>query len=371
MELCKYLSMRKYTERHPFVFMTSLSAAIAGAVLAMGVQAAPSAVMDTDGDVITIRAGHPSLAKWRLADKPKDPSDNPTTLEKVVLGKHLYFDPRLSGNGTVSCATCHNPSLGYADGLGRAVGMNGAMGQRSSPTIINSGYNSLQMWDGSKKSLEAQAVGPMEASNEMATDFEQMLRFIYSNKGYVYLFNQAFPDQPVTLDNMAKAIAAYERTVISNDSPFDRWVKGDPEAMTPAQINGFALFIDPNKGNCAVCHSGGNFTDSSFHNLGLKPTDDKPDVGRYHIKKVKTMQGAFKTPTVREVTRTAPYMHDGSIETLMEVVEHYVKGGEVKDNLSPLMKPLTLTEKEKQDLVVFMEALSGPFIVETFPDLPK
>jgi cytochrome c peroxidase len=344
----------------------------ASLLIAQPAFSAVTKVMDADGQEITIQAGHPSLSKWVLADKPQDPADNPSTAEKITLGKHLYFDPRLSGNGTVSCATCHNPSLGWADGLGIAVGINGAAGSRSSPTVMNSGYNLLQMWDGRKKSLEDQASGPMEAKNEMATDWAIALPFLSKNAGYVALFNKAFPNQPISLENMVKAIAAYERTIVSNQSPFDRWIKGEATAMTPEQINGFALFIDPNKGNCSVCHSGPNFTDSSFHNLGLKQfSSETPDVGRYHIKKVQKMNGAFKTPTVREVTETAPYMHDGSIATLTEVVEHYVKGGEIKENLSPLMKPLTLTAQEKADLVAFMQALSGPHQAETFPDLPK
>lgn len=340
------------------------------AMLSLSAYAEVLKITDAEGELVTIKAGDPSLAKWKLADKPKDPVDNPSTKEKLELGKHLYFDPRLSGNGSVSCATCHNPSLGYADSLGRAIGINGQVGGRSSPTIINTGYNTIQMWDGRKKSLEDQASGPMAASNEMASNFDAMLKSVSANKGYVELFNKAFPNEPINVDNMTKAISVYERTVISNNSPFDRWIKGDDKAMTPSQVNGFALFVDPNKGNCQVCHSGANFTDNGFHNLGVGATENT-DVGRYHIKKVKIMSGAFKTPTVREIARTAPYMHDGSLTTLADVVEHYVKVDGKKEGLSPNLKPIVLTEQEKKDLVAFMEALSSPYKAETFPDLPK
>jgi cytochrome c peroxidase len=329
-------------------------------------------VKDTDGQEITLEAGHPSLAKWILPDIVPEPADNPTTAEKVTLGKHLYFDPRLSRNGTVSCATCHNPSLGWADGVGVAVGVNGLLGKRSSPTIINTGYNTIHMWDGRKKSLEDQASGPMEASNEMASDFEAVYKFLNNNRKYKAMFEAAFPGSPIDKDTMAKALASFERTVVSNNSRFDRWIKGDATALKPQEINGFRLFIDPNKGNCSVCHSGANFTDNGFHNLGLKQFGgSEPDVGRYHLKKVKTMNGAFKTPTIREITQTAPYMHDGSIRNLRGVVEHYVKGGEVRENLSPNMKPLDITKQEQDDLIAFMRALTSPYKPVSFPNLPK
>jgi len=334
--------------------------------------ASPVTVTDAEGQVVTLEAGHASLSKWILPDTPPTPADNPMTAEKIALGKNLYFDPRLSRNGSISCATCHNPSLGWSDAEAKAIGIDGQVAGRSSPTVINTGYNTIHMWDGRKKSLEDQATGPMEASSEMATDFDAMMKFLNNNRGYKAQFEQAFPGEVISKDTVAKAIASFERTVVSNTSAFDRWIKGDAKAMNEQQINGFLTFIDPNKGNCSVCHSGANFTDNGFHNLGLKQFGNKDaDIGRFHLKKVKTMNGAFKTPTIRDITQTAPYMHDGSLKSLRAVVEHYVRGGDVKENLSPNMKPLTITKQEQDDLIAFMKALTSPYKPVTFPNLPK
>lgn len=171
---------------------------------------------------------------------------------------------------------------------------------------------------------------------------------------------------------MSKAIATYERTIVSKDSRFDRWVAGDKAALTPEEVRGFAVFIDPNKGNCSVCHSGANFTDNGFHNLGLPSWGDaNPDVGRFAHKPIGKMKGAFKTPTVREAASTAPYFHDGSAETLEQLIEHYNKGGVVKTNLSPNMKELNLSAEDKAALVAFMRALSSPVAQVQLPSLPN
>jgi cytochrome c peroxidase len=240
---------------------------------------------------------------------------------------------------------------------------------RASPTVLNTAYNSIQMWDGRKKSLEDQAMGPMEANVEMNMDIGKLFKWLNGNEGYKQLFAKAYPGEAIDANTVSKAIATFERTAISNNSPFDRWVKGDSKAMTAQQIDGFKLFNG--KANCAACHSGPNFTDNGFHNLGLASWGAaEPDMGRFAQKPVKAMKGAFKTPTVREAARTAPYFHDGSAATLMEVVEHYNKGGEVITNLSPNMKPLNLSQAEKEALVAFMEALSSPFIQVSLPELP-
>lgn len=176
----------------------------------------------------------------------------------------------------------------------------------------------------------------------------------------------------MTDETLAKAIASFERTVISNDTPFDRWAKGDKSAMSASAVNGFDLFMNPDKGNCAVCHSGPNFTDDGFHNIGLESYgQENPDMGRYAIKPIRILKGAFKTPTLREIGVTAPYFHDGSANTLDEVVEHYAKGGVVKTDLSPNMKALGLSETEKADIVAFLEALTSEEKPFELPVLPK
>lgn len=300
----------------------------------------------------------------------QEPADNPTTPAKVELGYKLFFDPRLSGNGTVSCATCHNPALGWSDGLRTGIGINGTVLPRGTPTIVNTGYNTQFMWDGRKKSLEDQALGPMQASAEMSTDFDAAIRMLRSSSGYRHMFAQAFPGEAIDSGTLAKAIAAYERSVVSTDSRFDRWLAGDRKAITMQEWRGYQVFVDPQRGNCAVCHSGGNFTDNGFHNLGIAKAEDKRDDGRYHVRPIRSMRGAFKTPTLRDVASTAPYFHDGSAATLMDVVEHYNRGGDDRSNISPEIRPLNLSRQDKEDLVAFMQALSGRSVPVAIPTLP-
>lgn len=331
----------------------------------------PSAVTDTDGQVITLQAGHPSLQKWLLPASPPAPEDNHPNAARVELGKALFFDPRLSGDGNMSCGSCHSPLRGWSDGLGTGRGAKSMVLDRASPTVINTAYNSIQMWDGRKKTLEDQAMGPMEASVEMNADIERVFKWLNGSSGYRSMFAKAYPGQSIDAATLSKAIASFERTVISNDAPFDRWVKGDAGAMTAQQVRGFALFIDGKKGNCTACHSGPNFTDNGFHNLGLAShAREKPDLGRYAQKPLPSLRGAFKTPTVREAANTAPYFHDGSAATLRDVVKHYASGGTVKQDLSPNMRPLNLNEQEVDELVAFMQALSTPPRPFTLPVLP-
>ncbi len=319
---------------------------------------------------IVYKAGDPSLKPFILGEVPY-PKGNKPTPARIKLGKKLFFDPRLSGDGNMSCATCHNPMLGWSDGLPTAKGHKSKVLGRASPVVTNAAYNPVQMWDGREPSIDSQATGPMKNPNEMHTDIPAMLAFINATPEYKKAFANAYPGEELTLDLVGKAIASFERTVISNDSPFDRWVKGDAKAMTKQQIRGFKLFMTPEKGNCALCHSGPNFTDSSFHNLGLASFGKKnPDLGRYKQRPLGIMKGAFKTPTIRDITLSAPYFHDGSAKTLMEVVDHYVKGGVVKTNLSPLMIKAKLNNQEQKDLVAFMEALTTepkPFDLPILP----
>jgi cytochrome c peroxidase len=340
--------------------MSKLASFVAAVLFSTGLQAADNQFV--------FKAGHPSLKVFSLGEMPH-PTDNQPNQDRIKLGAALFFDPRLSGDGNMSCATCHNPGLGWSDGLPTARGANSMVLGRATPTIFNSGYNSIQMWDGRKRSLEHQAISPMLSKEEMNMDMEKLYQFLNNNHGYREKFEKAYPGEGINDSTVSKALAVFQRTVVSKNAPFDRWVAGDAKALTAQQIEGFKVFVG--KANCIACHSEGNFTDNGFHNLGLKAFGKAtPDLGRYHIRPVNAMKGAFKTPTVREVTRTAPYFHDGSAQTLMEVVEHYDRGGEVTTNLSPNMKPLNLTQAEKEALVAFMESLSSPYQAFPIPELP-
>jgi cytochrome c peroxidase len=302
---------------------------------------------------------------WRKPEQVPTPPDNALTPERVALGKTLFFDPRLSSSNWISCASCHNPGFGWSDGLPTARGDGMKSLPRNSPTIVNTAFNPIQMWDGRKPTLEAQALGPMESGSEMNQDPAEVAAELGAIPAYVEMFEKAYPGEGITPKTLAKAIASFERTVVSGDAPFDRWRRGELHAMSEDARQGFALFTG--KANCAACHSGWNFTDNSFHNLGLASGDP----GRYAVKPLKTMQGAFKTPTLREIAFTAPYMHNGSYATLREVIDHYDRGGDQRDNLSPEMKPLGLSEAEKAQLEAFMLALSSEMPPVELPILPQ
>lgn len=340
-------------------------------------------VVDSDGETVTLEAGHPSLKKWLLPDSPPAPADNPWTQAKAELGKKLFFDPRMSGTGQVTCVSCHLPERGWEDGLPTAVRYGGKVMKVASPTIVNIAYNGIFMWDGRLPTLDKQAFVGQGIKADINAGAEERgiqegahIERLKAVKGYQTEFAKAFPDLPanqrITRETIAKAIASFERTVVSNTSPFDRWVKGDKSALTDSQVNGFMVFVG--KGNCATCHSAPNFTDDGFHNLGLKSYAD-PDhhKGRMAQKpKPAKTDGAFKTPTLRDIAQRAPHFHDGSAKTLLDVVEHYDRGGDVKTNLSANMKSsLGLTADEKKDLVAFMEALSSPQKPFVYPVLPE
>lgn len=297
------------------------------------------------------------------------PADNKMTRARIALGKTLFFDPRLSGSRWISCATCHNPALGWSDGLSTALGHGMVKLRRASPTLVNVAYGRIFMWDGRKATLEEQALGPIQSKDEMNMDMSVMLDRISAIPAYGEMLKHAYPGERISADVVAKALASYERTIISKNTPFDRWRQGDTGAVSASAKRGFELFLD--KAGCSACHQGFNFTDDGFHNIGLKtPEGMAADEGRYEQRQVKSMMGAFKTPTLREVALTAPYMHNGVYQTLEEVVEHYDRGGDVQDNLDPNISPLHLTAKEKADLVELMKSLSKPVFV-ALPHLPQ
>jgi cytochrome c peroxidase len=285
------------------------------------------------------------------------PKDNPYSPEKAELGRFLYFDTRLSADGTVSCATCHNPDFGFSDGKPVSTGIKGQKGGRNSPTVLNRAYSQHQFWDGRAASLEEQAKGPMANPIEMGHTLDGVVARLRSIPGYVALFEKAFGTRDFDIDHVAKAIATFERTILSGNSPYDRYKAGDKKALTKSQIRGMDVYFK--KAKCDQCHEGINFTTNAYHNLGVGMDKPNPDVGRYEVTKDPKDWGAFKTPTLRDLTRTAPYMHDGSLATIEDVVAFYNKGGEWNKNLDERMKPLRLSNQEFDDLVAFLKALDG------------
>lgn len=297
------------------------------------------------------------------------PSSNLNYTAKIELGKQLYFDGRLSKNNAISCAFCHNPGTGFADPRQTSIGVGGGVGGRQSPTVYNTGLNHVQFWDGRARSLEEQAIGPIHNPVEMAETHEHVVAKLGKIKGYQQQFRAVFGTD-VNLQGIAEAIAAYERTVLSTNSAFDKYVLGAQKAMDEAAVRGLALF--KGKARCILCHNGPNFTDNQFHNLGVPQVGPmKEDLGRFVVSRAEKDRGAFKTPTLRSITETAPYMHDGAFKTLEEVVEFMDQGGGSNPNLSPLVKPLNLTAEEKSDLVAFLKALAGEPIPFSMPKLPK
>jgi cytochrome c peroxidase len=297
------------------------------------------------------------------------PASNVNYAAKVSLGKQLYFDGRLSKNNAISCAFCHNPMTGFADPNQTSVGVGGQRGGRQSPTVYNTAFNLFQFWDGRAGSLEEQAIGPIHNPVEMAETHDNVVPKIGKIKGYQELFQKVF-GTGVSLQGIAEAIAAFERTIISTNSAFDKFVLGDPQAMSEDAQRGMAVF--KGKGRCILCHNGSNFTDNHFHNTGVPQVGPmKEDLGRYEVTRRGADKGAFKTPTLRSITETAPYMHDGAFKTLEEVVDFYDKGGNANPNMDTRLKPLGLSPEEKTGLTAFLKALTGEPIPFEFPKLPE
>lgn len=325
------------------------------------------------GLMVAVSAGFSAvLAGGRDAEPPEPPlglppiiwpDENPYTPEKRELGWLLYFDTRLSADKTVSCASCHSPEKAFTDRAPVSTGIKGQKGGRSAPTVINRAYSLAQFWDGRAATLEDQAKGPIANPIEMTTApdaaaaHKACVDCLRAIPGYVQRFEKVFGTKDFTIDHVAMAIATFERTVLSGNSPFDKYKAGDKKAMTDAQVRGMDVFFK--KAACDACHIGFNFTDGSYENVGIGMDQLKPDLGRHLVTKKEEDKGAFKTPTLREIEHTAPYMHDGSLKTLEDVVEHYDKGGIKNPFLNPRMKALKLTKEDKSDLVSFLKALSG------------
>ncbi len=301
------------------------------------------------------------------------PSDNPPTVETIALGRRLYYDPALSVDGTISCSSCHRPDAGFADPDQFSSGVGGKKGGRQAPSVINAAYYTTQFWDGREPSLEAQALGPIANPIEMAHTLDALEEQLNADAGYVDQFEKAFGPGGVTRDRLKKAIASFERTVLSGNSPFDRFLYGgEAGALSEEAKRGLEVFRNPEKGNCAVCHTLEDdqalFSDSKFHNLGVGANLDGTlaDEGRFAVTNKDEDRGAFKTPTLRNIAQTAPYMHDGSLKTLKEVIDFYVGAGNSNDWLDKDLKELDhLTGQERTDLEAFLNALTAEMPAET------
>lgn len=286
-----------------------------------------------------------------------EPAGNPTKSEKVRLGQRLFRERLLSRDGSIACADCHQPKRAFTDGQAKAVGVHGRQGSRSVPTLINRAWGEAFFWDGRIQTLEEQVLQPILAKSEMDLTLEAAVERLQQKRRYRKAFRKTFDEEPNT-DNLARALAAYVRTIQAGDSAYDRYLFGDREALSEQQLAGLKIFRG--KGNCILCHSGPTLSDEDFHNTGVAWREGEfQDLGCALVTEQETDRGKFKTPTLREVPRTAPYMHDGSLATLEDVVQFYSDGGRVNPNRDAVLRRLDLTKQEQAELVAFLKALSG------------
>lgn len=308
----------------------------------------------------------PQRLEWGRAENgfeapPPIPADNPMTEQKVALGRKLFFDPILSEDGTVACASCHQPDHGFASPDPKAIGIGGREGKRNAPSILNRAYGTAFLWDGAATSLEQQALVPIDHPDEFGSIAEAVLTRLRDHETYPQLFAEAFGDasvqgDTVSIERLSKAIACFERTLVYGNTKVDRFRAAEYNALTKEARQGMWIF--ESAGGCWKCHGGENFTDDEFHNTGVDYGNPDRDLGRMTVTGDEADRHKFKTPSLRGVPLTAPYMHNGSMKTLREVVEFYNKGGSPEDpGLDPDLKPLNLNEREVDHLVAFLEAL--------------
>lgn len=356
------MPVRRARRARPAVVLGALALVGFGTATALGGSSgdpAPSAgtVAQTDAAA--------SRARYRRPDAIPFPAANPYSDAKARLGHALFFDPRLSGSGAMSCASCHNPTLGWEDGMPTGRGEAANTLGRSTPTVLNVAWAEPLMWDGRAESLEHQALGPIQATEEMNLPVPVLVARLSAVPGYRRMFRDAFGREEVTPEGIAAALATFQRTIVSNLAPFDRWAVGDEGAVGEDAKRGFALFNG--RANCAACHSGWRFTDDGFHDIGLR----SQDVGRgAHLPDLPAMRHAFKTPTLRNIASRNPYMHDGSARTLRDAVLHYDTGYVERPSLSPEMRRIGLTPREVDDLVAFLRSLSSEDDPVLAPVLP-
>lgn len=312
------------------------------------------------------------------------PASNPYSDEKMNLGKMLFFDPRLSGSGQISCANCHNPELGWTDNLTRSFGHDRQTGGRNAMTILNVGYATSLFWDGRAASLEAQSTMPIQDQKEMKAHLAVAVENIAKIEGYKTFFDKAFADKKINVENIQMAIATFERTIVSPPSKFDKFISGQSDVFTDQEVEGLHLYRT--KANCISCHNTPYFSDNQFHNDGQTLFGTKnEDLGRYNFSKNKSDIGKFRTPTLRETARTGPWMHHGHFPSILDVVELYNLGNpsprqnKYKDSdredlagvSSPILRKLNLSKVEVKALVAFVETLATPTRRMKMPDLPK
>ena len=286
------------------------------------------------------------------------PADNPLTKEKIELGRAIFFDKRMSKDNTIACASCHMAKKGFTDGMPVSTGIKGLKGGRSAPVSFNRVYSKAQFWDGRAATLEDQSIGPFANPIEHGfANHDEMVAKMKKMPGYRKLFQEVFGGE-ITIQDVGRAVASFQRTVLSGNSAVDKYdLGGDQNALSDSAKRGLELFRG--KARCTRCHSGFNFTDEKFHNLGIGWDDNKVDLGRYMETKNPEDIGAFKTPTLREIARTAPYMHDGRFKTLEEVVKFYNQGGVKNPHQDNTIIPLEMTDEEQQDLVAMLKSLNG------------
>jgi cytochrome c peroxidase len=289
------------------------------------------------------------------------PKDNPQTPEKIELGRKLFYDKRLSRDGKISCESCHLQKFAFSDGGKRvSKGVGGLEGTRNAPSLGNIGYRKSFFWDGGSKTLELQAIGPLTAHDEMAMEPEDLVRKLSGLPEYAASFKSVFPEG-VTMLNITRALASFQRTLVTASSPFDAYRAGNEKALSPSALRGMEIFMGE-RGECFHCHGGFNFTDEGMHNdaLYVKYKDE----GLARLTKEPVDSGTFKTPSLRNVALTAPYFHDGSRKSLQDVIKHYNKGGEAHPNADPVLKPLGLSATEINDLIAFLSALTDRAFIQ-------
>ncbi len=319
------------------------------------------------GGASAAAVGDDARAAFRRPDGVPTPRGAPPSAAVVELGRSLFFDPRLSRDATMSCATCHSPAQRWSDGRARPIGSEGQAHPRRTPTVVNSAWLSVLMWDGRAASLETQAVLPLTAPHEMGHALPALVARLSGIAGYRDLFGKAYGDEEVSAQRVADALASFQRTLVSPVAPFDRWVDGDEDAIDAQAREGFRLFTG--KARCVACHKGWRFTDDSFHDIGLASAD--PGRGAHVPAEVVLMQHAFKTPSLRDLALEGPYMHDGSMHSLEDVIEHYERGGRQRPSLSPEMKAFELSAAERAALIAFLRTLDGGQVRIEAPPLPQ
>ena len=331
--------------------LTALTA-VAGGVLGCLVLLLSTGA-STSSDVAPDRAAW--QAKYRRPAEIPFPEGDIYSEAKSKLGRMLFFDPIMSGSGSRSCATCHNPGLSWGDGLPRAIGEKQVALPVRSPTLLNVAWTPRLGWDGHFRNLEAVAFGPITSPGNMNMPERKLIERLSAIPGYVRSFRAAFGEGPITRGKIEQALATFERSIVSGDAPFDRWIRGDETAIDDSAKRGFDLFNG--KAHCASCHNGWAFTDSSFHDIGSAKGGD---IGRGKLFPTSVkLHYAFKTPTLRDVARRAPYLHDGSIATLDEIIDLYDRGGIDRPSRSELIFPLHLSPPEKADLIAFLRTLTA------------